>query len=526
MKQGTRAGAILALTMTAGTLGATGTAHAADCGTPAVDAVYKTTTNPAVPATFATEVEWTRTVEDAAAYTEYEWVRKVIDVAYQPAVEEVSHTEYRWPVLTRQDQYSWAMQTRTYTPAGTTTIHHDEVGHWAQGPLLEAAPDEEDVDVPEHVVHHPAVTHVVHHDAVTHVETVIDPNDAKPYAYVKVKNPNYNSPRYEAAGWNGGDSDGDQGWTRYPAADKTVKVMVVDKEAWDETVVDQAAWDETVPATYKTVHHPAVYGPDVWVVDVAAHDEEVPVPESYGEWTDAGFTEWGSTPTAPADTDTARYGAMQHGYTDWQETDTTEWQESDEAPAPTDYVKYGAAQTKTVLDVPAKDEVPEVSHDEFDWTTDDSTAPEGEGWSLTTKRVEHEAVTHTETAWTDEAASPEGEGWARTGKTRQGAQLTAGSPETTVQVLVSPAVPAGPACADASANGDGGDSGDGGAGDPADANGDARPTTVASAVPANLAFTGADTGNAVALGVFLVGGGLALTVAGRRLVGRKEQPSA
>ena len=63
-----RAGTLFVLTLTAGTLGVAGSASAAECGTPAVDAVYETVSHPALS---HVEIRWTRTVVDTPAQQAY-----------------------------------------------------------------------------------------------------------------------------------------------------------------------------------------------------------------------------------------------------------------------------------------------------------------------------------------------------------------------------------------------------------------------------------------------------------------------
>lgn len=44
-----------------------------------------------------------------------------------PGSEAVTHTEYRWSVLTREDRYRWSILTRTFVPEHTEVVHHDAV---------------------------------------------------------------------------------------------------------------------------------------------------------------------------------------------------------------------------------------------------------------------------------------------------------------------------------------------------------------------------------------------------------------
>lgn len=127
-------------------------------------------------------------------------------------------------------------------------------------------------------IEHPAVTHVVHHDAVTHEETVID-QEATPEVWAnfspnKDQGPFDGPPSYptdERGTWQvhdkipGGhegpdgvynrsnDNNGRSSWFyRHNATEEVSHVIVVvDQEAYDETVVDEEAWTEVI-------EHPAV----------------------------------------------------------------------------------------------------------------------------------------------------------------------------------------------------------------------------------------------------------------------------
>ncbi len=62
-----------------------------------------------------------------------------------------------------------------------------------------------------------------------------------------------------------------------------------------------------------------------------------------------------------------------------------------------------------------------------------------------------EEVTERENQWLAEGTTPEGDDWRRTDDTKDGQELTPGSPEIEVQELVSEAVSAGPDCPEAPA---------------------------------------------------------------------------
>lgn len=569
--------ALLALTLTAGPVLIATSAHAAEstCGQPAQPAVFRTVTVPAVEATYGTDLEWTRTVLDQAAYTDYgwarelaeyaytsyQWTRHVIDQPFVPAVpgtDAVTHTEYRWPVLTRQDQYRWPVLTRQFVQ-GTPAV--DEVGHW------EYQYERQVVDQPAQVIQHPAVTHIVHHDAVTHEVTVpgsyysYQPkgNDAKDPSTIS------STPTSDPDRWkinttavyddsplntylhNGGGNGSWFWWTG-------VTTTVVDEKAYDEVVVDQAAWTETIPATYTTEYEWSATSPggDWTLVPgqskyVVTQQAAPAVPDSYTAWQPAGYTDWGSSTTPPDATATTMYGPREDGYTSWQQTGYTAWQLSSTPPAADDLTSYGTRESQVVEDAPAvpgTPAVPEVGHDEVDWsssqtvspwagssnvgsttgqtllvsqdsyvplaapfqatgqtatdlgwTRDQATPPAGDGWELTGQTVSHDAVTHPETAWLASGQTPAGDGWTATGATRQGELVDPGTPASSEKVLDKAAVPAGPACA----------------ADPA-----AKTSRSASAVPATLAFTGFDPTLYAAGGMVLLFVGSGLTVVARR----------
>ena len=138
-----------------------------------------------------------------------------------------------------------------------------------------AAWDEQVIDVPEHNVHHDAVTHIVHHDAVTvagHWWNWSPNKDQGPFDGP----PSF--PTDPRGTWEGDHAVGGP----IPDAEGTYQTgeagnadwfhrgpRIVTEPASDEVVVDEEAWDETIPATYKTVHHDAVAAVpgvcDVWV---------------------------------------------------------------------------------------------------------------------------------------------------------------------------------------------------------------------------------------------------------------------
>lgn len=654
--QGRRAGALFALAIAAGTVTGTGTALAAgSCGQPATAALYRTRTVPAVPPAFQTEAQWSRSVQDAPGwtdvgwsrrlsgygYTDYGWTRHVVDSPAVPGTAEVSHIRYEWTRTTTHSEDLWGYLV-VDRPAGTETIHHDAVTHteyqwqleqshalyewsrqvlvspevpavpgtpeqgvWQQGPLITAAWDEvvpatytTVVDVPEHTEQR-LVT-------AAYDETVVLPDG---YAYVT----KHGKVTWGTADWNNGALPIDEGWQRDPSQDRTT---VVHHDAVYTTVTVPATYTTVVDVPEHTVHHDAVYGPDVWVVTQPATPGTPAVPAVYTTETQWSQTspgpDWSRTDAAPqplastyeytwavdqpaagwvktgaqrtvedsaAWDEVVQVAELSHWVEVWSEgrpagdlawelrgqsrplPSTVEQQSIDGDTLPSGDGWELSGQEK-VVDVAAVEAVPEVSHDEYAtstsatlspwagegdegaltgvvesyaqdsyvalaapwvatgtssqaetaWTQDAATAPEGAGWTLSGEQVVHDAVVREEVAWVAGGSTPVGPGWTATGLTRQGRQTTPGSPETTVTELVRPATPATAACTD-------GPAGTGGSDQLGSGTGSAqRPTGYqASAVPAHLAFTGADTGDAGLLGALLLGGGLGLTLTGRRL---------
>lgn len=573
--------ALLALTLGAAPLLISTTAQAAEstCGQPAKPPVFHTVTVPAVAASYGTDIQWSRTVQDQAAYTEYgwtrqlaeyaytdyEWVRHVVDQVYVPAVpgvDAVTHTEYRWSDLTRQDQYRWPVLTRTFVP-GTPAV--PEVGHY------EYQYQRQVVDQPEQVIQHPAETHVVHHDAVTHEVTVpgnyysYQPkgNDAQDPSTVG------STPTTDPGHWKSNDTavydgspvnqylhngSGNGSWFWWTG----VSTTVVDKAAYDEVVTDKEAWTEVIPATYKWEYQwsatPLGGG---WQLSATAPNYVVTqqaapaVPDGYTDWEPGGYTDWGSSSTAPGATDTMMYGARQHQYTAWESTGYTDWQQSSTPPAGDDLTSYGTPESRVVVDtpaVPAVAEVPEAGHDEVAWSTSSTVSPwagsgnEGSSTGETVLQTRDSYVPlaapyeatgvlrdldpATDIGWTrDQATAPAGDGWQLSGQEVSHEVVT--HPQTawvaSGQVpqgdgwtvsgasrqgdLVDPGTPAGEKKALVKAAVPAG---------PACAADPAKASKAASAVPATLAFTGFDPMLYAAGGMVLVVAGSGLTLAARR----------
>jgi len=140
-----------------------------------------------------------------------------------------------------------------YIPGTPAIPAVEEVSHIEQR-LVSEAWDEVVVDVPEHVVHH---------EAITHTEWKYSKHGGPGEKWVP--NNTWKYVKEDGTGTNMKPSYG-------KFYERTSKTRVV---------VDQEAWDETIPATYKTIHHEAVYE-DVKVIDVPAQPE-IPAVPAVGE---------------------------------------------------------------------------------------------------------------------------------------------------------------------------------------------------------------------------------------------------
>lgn len=222
-----------------------------------------------------------------------------------PAIAPTYELERLWFMVTPEETQSseWLREQPADDGRGPwsllgqrTVVDEDEVlpGVREETVVVREAYDEEVVDVPEHVVHHPAETEeqqvlvkdaweetVTEKEAWDEIRTikdawdevVIDTDDPAPYAYV---NKHGRTEWKSTETWNGGDDpENDSGWNRDPSQDKKKTIhhdaetetihhpavtRVVQHPAEYKTVevVVRDAWDEVVPATYKTVHHDAV----------------------------------------------------------------------------------------------------------------------------------------------------------------------------------------------------------------------------------------------------------------------------
>ena len=170
-------------------------------------------------------------------------------------------------------------------------------GEWRQGALVTEASDE---SVP---ATYKSVVDVAEHTEqqlvkAAYAETVIQANG---YAYTKIKRGN-GQVHYETADWNNGGPGADSGWKRSPGDDKTT---VIQHDAEYKTVTIPATYKNVVDVPAHTVHHDAVYGPDVWVVTKPATNGTPEVPATFTteyQWSEgspgAGWTKTAAEPQA------------------------------------------------------------------------------------------------------------------------------------------------------------------------------------------------------------------------------------
>ena len=455
----------------------------ATCGTPAHAALYKTVNHAAVPAV-------THEVT-------------VIDQAFVPAVpgvDEVSHVEVTtvigdgvpegegwsatgttWTVedTAAWTEYEWQRtvvdQAAVPGSPAVPAVTHDEVSvvtpAWDETVIVTPASPEvlevshlvtvvDKAAWDETVVVTPAVPAV---DEVSHMVTVVDEaawdetvvaDDG--YAFVQKQT---GKVRYESsATWNT-DRGQDLGWSRASELDKTTVVHHAAK-THEEKVIDTPA-SPGAPAVTRVVHHEA-----------QTHEEKVI-----------------DTPNSPAVAEVSR--VVHHA---------------------------AVTVTVTVVDaeaIPAVDAVEEVSHQQVDWTRSPSSAPEGEGWSLTGEEVAHPATSHTVSELSrtvvDAAAVAAVPEVPELSHTETVVDVEA-VPAWDEQVLVAAAVPAGPACVKIPTAVDGMTPP---AGAPALAA--AAPATVTAVAADELAQTGLDL-------ALPLGAGLVLVFVGGALVAIRREP--
>ena len=199
---------------------------------------------------------------------------------------------------------------------------------------------------------------------------------------------------------------------------------------WQRWVVDTAAQ----PAVYGTVTHPAVYETVVVTPAQPAWDEEVEQPLGYDLYEfqhTSGKTRWEPDPNWNSNTNQNSNGWTATGASKPATETVTIHHEA--VPEVTEQRLVTPEWEEQVLVSPA---VEEEGHFDRQWS---QTSP-GAGWEETGER--RPVGTELEEQWA--AASP-GSGWVQSGQERRVVDQSA-VPESSEQVLVSPAVPAGPPC--------------------------------------------------------------------------------
>lgn len=403
-----------------------------------------------------------------------------------PGTPAVTHEESEWSLVTQVVErlwHRWVVDSPA-TPDVYTTIHHDAVywtftipglPAWDQQVLVTPAYDEKVVtdaydekvvDVPEHDVQE-LVTAAYDEKVVTPAVYVTEYEFVSKHGKVRWEtDPNWNANgNSNSVGWVG------TGQTRQTLVSSEVTTIVHHDDVYKTVTVPATYKTVTVPDTYKTVHHDAVY-------------QTVTVPATY------------RTVHHDAVTTTVHHDAV--------------WTTVHHPATPSQTIQWliVPAWDQQVLVTPA---TPEVGHWEEQWAVDSP----GSDWSDTgeTRTVAGE----TQTVW---AAESPGQYWTPTGQTRTVEDAPA-VPESTTEVLVSGAIPAGPACPDEPTTGGGEEvvpvpanpasavPGAAGLGKPAAA---ANPTS-------ELAFTGSDPRlTLLGLGFVLTGIGVS---AGYRKVARQ-----
>jgi hypothetical protein len=444
---------------------APGVASAADsqvpCGTPAKQAVYSTVVVPGTAAVTHDEYEWSSVTE----VIERQWHQWLVDSAATDAVYETVHHAAVYMTLPVPGQPAWdeqVLETPAYDEQVLQTEAYDEQ-------VLETAAYDEQVLVTaaydEQVMTSPAV-YAIEYKFVQKNGNGPDRWDVDPNWNANINN---NSGGYIATGITR------QGALISAAVYTTVHHDAVYKTVHHDAVYTTVHHDDV----YKTVHHDAVY--------TTVHHDDVYTTVHH----DDVFK-------------TVHHDAV---YTTVHHDDVFTTVHHAATPDTTTQVLLYPAWDEQVLVTPATDE---VGHWEETWSVDSP----GEAWSATgeTRTVDGE----TQLLWA--AVSP-GEGWTATGAYRTVEDAPA-VPDSSEQVLVSAAVPAGPAC-EKPVTGDG-DTVVPEPADPASAVPAAAPLAKPAAVNATteLAFTGSDpTLMWLGLGFLLTGIGVS---AGYRKVAQKR----
>ena len=456
---------------------APGVASAADtqvpCGTPAQAAVYSTVVVPGTPAVSHTEYEWS----SVSQVVERLWHRYVVDSAATEAVYETVHHDAVYETITVPGTPAWDQQvlvTEAYDEPVVTPAYDEQVlktAAYDERVLVTAAYDEPVVTpgYDEQVLKTAAYDEQVLVTAAYDEQVMTSP--AVVHTEYKFVSKNGSVRWDEDPNWNANSNNSSGGWVATGESRQT----------------------QVSPAVYTTVHHDAVY--------TTVHHDAVYTTVHHDAVTtmvhhDAVYT----TVHHDAVYDTVHHDAMTTMVHHDAVYDTVH---HDAVPDSSYQQLVTPASDEQVLVTPA---YPETGHWDETWAAESP----GEDWSDTgeTRTVEGE----TQLVW---AAESPGEGWTQTGSYRS-VEDTPAVPESSTEVLVTDAVPAGPACptpdkpstgGGATADPEPGDSADPASPVPAAA-GLVKPAANATT---ELAFTGSDPRLALlGLGFLLTGIGVSV----------------
>ena len=350
----------------------------------------------------------------------------VYSTVVTPGTPAVTHQEYEWSMVTQTVEKLWQQWVvdSPAKPAVTETIHHDAVYETVvtvpgtpahdeeklvteayDEPVFTEAYDTQEVDVPEHQVQE---VDVPEHQVQELVTAAYDdpPVMTSPAVYVTEYKfvSKGGQVRWESdPNWNANGNSSSGGWV---GTGETRQGALI------------------TPAVYTTVHHDAVYK----TVTVPATYKTVTVPATY------------KTVTVPATYKTVHHEAT----TTYIHHDAVyETIHHEAVPDVTEQRLVTAAHDEVVEVYPA---TPEQGHWDETWSVESP----GEGWTDTgeTRTVDGE----TQLVW---AAESPGYGWTQTGAYRTVTDTPA-VPESSTEVLVTEAIPAGPACPNPPSNGGGG----------------------------------------------------------------------
>ncbi|WP_157537098.1 LPXTG cell wall anchor domain-containing protein [Nocardioides sp. Root190] len=223
--------------------GPMGSAQAAECGQPAVPAVFESVEHPAVLTTVpaVTHLEWTWRRDVASVETEH--ARTVIDRAHVPAVAEQGHHETRVvtpAVLTTEWEYVQHQTGRTRWEAPGWNAGENGKGWSPTGVTREV---EKSAAVTEQVwvIDSPAVAEVTE---LSHQELVwVAAGAVAPAGYDATGATRPGAPVEELSPGTSAEAPAGVGWTQVAGSG----VSVVDEEAHER--VEQEAWVEDVLVT-------------------------------------------------------------------------------------------------------------------------------------------------------------------------------------------------------------------------------------------------------------------------------------